>query len=165
MFMLPRRLTLAVSGSIVCAALCGSAIAQNEEGREPTVQWRVTVRPMQAKAGDEVEVIFDASIAPGWILYSSDFKLEIGPLPTRFTFDADAALALLGPIQPVKPEWKNDESLGGKYSYFSQHAQFRQKARLVSPLENVSGRIVGQTCFEENGLCKLFRENFRANLR
>ncbi len=128
------------------------------------VSWQVAVVPAEAKPGDDVEVVFTAAITPGWILYSSDFKLELGPLPTKFIFDTNPSLALVGGIQPVKPLWKTDRSLGGKYSYFSTHAEFRQKARLVAPLENVSGRISGQTCFEENGLCKLFRETFSTRL-
>jgi cytochrome c biogenesis DsbD-like protein len=139
-------------------ALLASSFATSLAAAE--VNWQVTVVPADAKPGDTVEVVFTADIAPGWILYSSDFKLDIGPLPTRFTFDTSSGLSLVGPIQPMKPQWKNDRSLGGKYSYFSQHAEFRQKARVVAPLENVSGRINGQTCFEENGLCKLFGETF-----
>ena len=125
------------------------------------VHWTVELTPAGAKAGDEVEIVFDAQIASGWILYSSDFNLEIGPRPAKFTFDPNAGLALVGAIQPVKPEWKTDRTLGGKYSFFSQHAQFRQKARLTAEAGEVSGRITGQTCFEENGLCQLFRETFK----
>jgi hypothetical protein len=132
------------------------------EGRN--LHWHVAVVPAQAKPGDEVELVFTADIAAGWILYSSDFNLEIGPRPTRFTFDANPSLSLLGPIRAVKPKWKKDRSLGAKYSYFEQHAEFRQKGRLLSPLNAVSGRINGQTCFEESGLCELFQEPFSAGL-
>jgi len=124
------------------------------------VKWQVSVVPADAKPGDAVEIVFDAEISHGWILYSSDFNLEIGPRPAKFTFDPNAGLALVGSIQPVKPQWKTDESLGGQYSYFAQHAEFRQKARVVAASGSVSGQITGQTCFEESGLCQLFREAF-----
>ena len=127
---------------------------------EQPVHWRVSVVPADAKAGDEVEIVFDANITHGWILYSTDFNLEIGPRPAKFTFDASTGLTPVGAIQPVKPQWKTDKSLGGKYSYFAGHAQFRQKARLDAAPGSASGWITGQTCFEENGLCQLFRENF-----
>ena len=127
------------------------------------VKWHVSVVPAGAKPGDDVEIVFDADISHGWILYSSDFKLEIGPLPAKFLFDTPTGLTLVGDIQPVKPQWKADKTLGGKYSYFAQHAQFRQKARLTAAPSSASGRITGQTCFEENGLCQLFRETFSTN--
>jgi len=126
------------------------------------VQWRVALVPAGARAGDEVEIVFDAQITSGWILYSSDFNLEIGPRPAKFTFDPNAGLTLVGAIQPVQPQWKTDRTLGGKYSFFAEHAQFRQKARLTADAADVSGRITGQTCFEESGLCQLFRETFKA---
>jgi hypothetical protein len=150
--------------TLVAAMWSTALVAADNPGDGPTASWQVSVVPADAKPGDNVEVVFAADITPGWILYSSDFKLEIGPLPTRFTFDPNPSLKLAGAIQPVKPQWKNDPSLGGKYSYFSGHAEFRQKAKLVAPLENVSGRINGQTCYEENGLCKLFAETFSAHL-
>jgi thiol:disulfide interchange protein DsbD len=124
------------------------------------VKWHVSLAPADAKVGDEVEIVFDADIASGWILYSSDFKLELGPLPAKFTFDANTGVTPMGEIQPVKPQWKTDKTLEGKYSYFARHAQFRQKARLVAARGSASGRITGQTCFEESGLCQLFRETF-----
>ena len=126
----------------------------------PPARWHVALEPADAKPGDEVQILFTADIAPGWILYSTDFNLKIGPRPAKFTFDEKAGLTLEGAIQPINAKWKTDRSLGGKYSYFSGHAQFRQKARLAAPSDTVSGRITGQTCFEESGLCQLFQEKF-----
>jgi thiol:disulfide interchange protein DsbD len=155
------KMTNALIGTLLGTLWASGAGAADNPGDGPTVHWQVAVVPADAKPGDNVEVVFTADIAPGWILYSSDFKLDIGPLPTRFTFDTNPGLSLVGTIRPIEAQWKNDSSLGGTYSYFSGHAQFRQNARLVGSLESVSGRINGQTCFEENGLCKLFRETFR----
>ena len=145
----------------VTAALLGSAVlCQAQDSNPKKVQWHVTLTPANPKPGDDVEVIFSADISKGWILYSSDFHLDIGPLPTRFTFDANPALSPVGAIRPVEPKHKKDRSLGGEYTYFAGHAEFRQKAKVVAPLNGVSGRIDGQTCFEESGLCELFRETF-----
>ena len=137
----------------------GEAEAQTEE---KNLQWHVAVSPEQAKPGDDVEVVFTADIAHGWILYSSDFKLEIGPLPAKFTFDANPSLQLVGPITPIGPTRKKDPKIG-TYSFFATHAEFRQKARVLAPLTPVTGKINGQVCFEESGLCQLVRETFSAN--
>ena len=149
------------AGHAADGAGVGSPISQADR---QNLRWHVTVVPAQAKPGDEVEVVFTADIAPGWILYSSDFSVEIGPRAAKFTFDANPALTLVGPIEAVKSQRKKDHTLGTEYTYFATHAEFRQKARLVAPLTGVSGRIDGQTCFEESGLCELFREKFSASI-
>ena len=151
------------SASVAWALLTLSSIAFAAEATAPAedkpVRWNVAVSPAQAKPGDAVELVFTADIASGWILYSSDFNLEIGPRPAKFTFDANPSLELVGAIVPVGPTRKKDRMIG-TYSYFATHAEFRQKGRLLAPLTQVSGRINGQTCFEESGLCQLFREPF-----
>jgi hypothetical protein len=129
-----------------------------------TLRWHVAVVPAQAKPGDEVEVVFTADIGSGWILYSSDFEVEIGPRPAKFTFDASPALSLVGPVTAIGSKWKKDASLGTEYSYFATRAEFRQKAKVLAPVQSVSGRIDAQTCFEASGVCELFREKFSAAL-
>lgn len=155
------RKKLATTFLAMCAATAVAAdpLQPTPPDAQP-VQWRVSIVPSDAKVGDDVEIVFDADITPGWILYSSDFQLEIGPQPAKFTFDSDTGLTLVGTIQPVEPRWKTDATLNGPYSYFAAHAQFRQKARLDAASGGASGRITGQTCLEESGLCRLFRETF-----
>ncbi len=165
------RTTLFATVALICGAATWAA-----EGADPgssslvsqtdgqTLRWHVAVVPAQAKPGDEVEVVFTAEIGAGWILYSSDFNVEIGPRPAKFTFDASPSLSLVGAVRAIDSKRKNDQTFGSEYSYFSTRAEFRQKARLIAPLTAVSGRIDAQTCFEESGLCELFRETFKATL-
>lgn len=147
----------AVAALSVDAAACAA-----EDGQ--TLRWQVAIVPAQAKPGDEVEVVFRAQIGEGWILYSSDFEVEIGPRPAKFTFDANPALSLIGPVQAVGSKRKKDATFGSEYSYFATQAEFRQKAKLLAPVKSVSGRIDAQTCFEASGVCELFREKFDASL-
>jgi hypothetical protein len=128
-----------------------------------TLRWHVAIVPAQAKPGDEVEIVFRADIGSGWILYSSDFELEIGPRPAKFSFDANPALSLVGPVQAIGSKRKKDATFGSEYTYFASHAEFRQKAKVLAPLKSVSGKINAQTCFEASGVCELFRENFNAS--
>jgi thiol:disulfide interchange protein DsbD len=158
-----RVLTNAVLIAIL--ALSGSASIAGDSVEQQTLRWQVSVVPAQAKPGDVVEVVFHADIAPGWILYSSDFAVEIGPRPAKFTFDANPSLALLGTIEARGSQRKQDRTFGGEYAYFAGRAEFRQKARLVAPLSNVTGRIDAQTCFEESGLCELVHETFSTQPR
>jgi len=145
-------------------ALISGAVGWAADAGGQTLRWHVEVVPAQAKPGDEIELVFTADIGAGWILYSSDFNVEIGPRPAKFTFDANPSLSLVGPIQAIHAQRKTDHNFGTEYSYFASRAEFRQKARVTAPLESITGRIDGQTCFEESGLCELFREKFSASL-
>jgi hypothetical protein len=147
---------------LIAAALAGGAWAAQPD--EPTLRWHVNVVPARDAPPDVVEVVFTADIASGWILYSSDFAVEIGPRPAKFTFDANPSLIPLGVIAAPGSQRKKDHTFGTEYSYFSGRAEFRQPVRVLSPVKAVSGRIDGQTCFEESGLCELFHESFSASV-
>jgi hypothetical protein len=155
------------SGSSMPAYTTDRAFSTAPEGfpaEEQTLRWHVAVAPSHAKPGDDIEIIFTADIANGWILYSSDFELEIGPRPARFHFDANPSLELRGPVQAIGSQRKQDATLGSTYTYFSGKAEFRQRARLKAPLTTITGRIDGQTCFLESGLCELVRDRFSVSL-
>ena len=147
---------------LIAAALSGAAGAADPG--EPTLRWHVNVVPAPGAPADVVEVVFTADIASGWILYSSDFNVEIGPRPAKFTFDANPSLTPLGVVAAPGSQRKKDHTFGTEYSYFSRRAEFRQRVHLLAPVKALSGRIDGQTCFEESGLCELFHESFAANV-
>jgi hypothetical protein len=128
---------------------------------EQALQWQLSVVPATARPGDEVELVFAADIATGWILYASDFEAELGPRPARFTFEPGAEVELIGPVKAVRSLRRTDKTWNTEYSCFEKRAEFRQKARLIKGSGTVSGRIDGQTCYETTGLCALFRKEFR----
>ena len=112
-----------------------------------------------------VEVVFTADIASGWILYSSDFAVEIGPRPAKFTFDANPSLALLGPVNApgiaaekrITRSERSTPTSPGVLNFGRRHGCSRHSRA-------VSGRIDGQTCFEESGLCELVSRELRAKV-
>ncbi len=134
--------------------------ADSSPAEDEALRWRLTVVPANAKEGDEVELVFAADIAPGWILYASDFDAEMGPRPARFTFEPNAGVELAGPVRAVNSLRRTDRTWNTEYSYFEKRAEFRQKARLRQGAESLAGRIDGQTCYETSGLCALFRKTF-----
>ena len=129
-----------------------------------TLRWSVQVTPTHPQPGDTVELVFTADIASGWILYSSDFSAEIGPRPARFSFEPTPGLELVDGVRAVKALRRKDKTWKAEYAYFEQRAEFRQKVKLTAPVKTITGRIDGQTCFEENGLCQLFRKTFTTSL-
>jgi len=147
---------------LIAVAVFSCTASSADDSANRPLRWQVSVAPSQPRPGDIVEVVFSAEIAPGWILYSSDFAVDIGPRPAKFTFDANPSFALIGTVQSPGSQRKRDHTFGTEYTYFAGHAEFRQKARVIAPLENVTGRIDAQTCFEESGLCELHHDSFNA---
>ena len=96
--------------------------------------------------GNEAEIIFTATIDPGWHVYSTDIT-DDGP--TRATFHADKleGVELKGKLQPrgnVIEQY--DEMFGTTLRFFEQRGAFVQKIRFTKPKYNIS-------CYLEFGAC------------
>ena len=123
-------------------------------------RWKVSLSKSGAKPGDQLEVVFSADINKNWKLYSSDFKGDIGPLPTEFAFHPNNGYQLMGDIRPVKPLKAVDPTWDKAYTYFVDKAEFRQTIRLAKAGGKVSGTIKGLLCSNADGLCVPFKESF-----
>jgi thiol:disulfide interchange protein DsbD len=160
------RAEMRTSLALLALGLAAATVfaATPESASNEALRWHVEVQPSGARVGQSVELVFTADIATGWILYSSDFNVDIGPRPARFTFESAPGLQLVGNVEAVKSLRRKDRTWGTEYAYFSGRAEFRQKAKLVAPLQSIDGHIDGQTCFEKSGLCELFHQTFSATL-
>lgn len=161
-----RVATLVLVGLAICrgAGAETPVTTSSSPPQDAALRWTVQVKPEHPQPGDVVELVFTADIAPGWILYSSDFSADIGPRPARFSFEPTAGLDLIEGVRAIKALRRRDKTWNTPYSYFEHHAEFRQKAKVTAPVKTIAGRIEGQTCFEESGLCELFRKAFTASL-
>ena len=130
---------------------------------EEISKWNVSVSNKEAKAGDEVELVFSATIDKNWKLYSSDFKNDIGPLPTEFKFSETNEYKLVGTIEAVKPKKTIDPTWDVTYTYFVEKAEFRQKIKLTQNDFIVKGTIKGLLCSNKDGICIPFQESFQVN--
>lgn len=126
-------------------------------------KWKVAVSKASIKPGDEIEVIFSADINKDWKLYSSDFKGDIGPLPTEFKFTGTESYKLLGDITAVSPLKTVDPTWDVAYTYFLEKAEFRQKIKIVKKDALVKGTIKGLLCNNKDGICVPFQETFQVN--
>ncbi len=72
-------------------------------------KWSTSVSANQAKVGDELTLIFNATIDKDWYLYSSEFACEDGPIKTAFTFKSHPSFKLVGKIEPIGAVDKHDE--------------------------------------------------------
>jgi hypothetical protein len=112
------------------------------------------------RAGQEIELVFTATIPAGWLMYSNDFDPDLGPMITTFTFTPHASYKLVGKPVPVNPKRKHDEVFEGEVSYFSGKAEFRQKVKILSSNPVIKGEIEYQICNEKDGLCVMFYPEF-----
>lgn len=144
--------------------LLSAIVATAFVGDEPGAKWTFTTSPAtlpnELEVGDEFDLVFTARLGKEWLLYSSDFKGDVGPQPTAFYFEPDDSFEPVGEVKPVAPKRKKDRVWETDVSYFTQKAEFRQRIRLLKPDYRVSGVIKGQLCSEKNGVCVPFERLF-----
>lgn len=123
-------------------------------------QWSYDVSANEAKAGTEIDLIFNVEIDEKWYLYSSDFDPDCGPMVTTFTFNKDASYALVGGIKPIGAKKKFDEIFECDYTYFRKTAQFKQTIKLLSTNLIITGEYEYQVCTDVDGKCIPFDDDF-----
>src|SRR5688572_20486954 len=108
------------------------------------------------KVGDEVELIFKATIDKGWYIYSVGFDEECGPIPMAVTLDEQPSFQLVGDLIAVNDKAKHDKIFDCDIRVFESTGEFRQKIKILSPDLNLVGSYEGQVCSEVEGKCVLF---------
>lgn len=125
------------------------------------ISWTSALSTPQAKVGDTIELIFRAEINDTWYLYSTDFSPDLGPVVTSFSFKPNSSYKLVGKIQPIGAKKKYDKEIwDGEYTYFVEHAEFRQKIKVLSESFHVEVSNEYQVCSEETGQCVMLNEDF-----
>lgn len=114
--------------------------------------------PVQIKSewkqvsSDEVEILFTASIEPGWHLYSTDLG-EGGPISTSFHAEILQGATLVGKLQPLGKEINAfDNMFSMQVRYFEGMGQFVQKLKLTDADYMVEGYLEYGACNDENCL-------------
>lgn len=118
----------------------------------------------EAKVGDEVELIFKATIDKDWYLYSSEFPCE-DPIKTSFGLVPHSSYQLAGPLVPVKPIDKYDDVFDCDVKIFKGTAEFRQKIKILATPLRLSGESEYQVCTEKTGQCIPGGEDFSFNIK
>jgi cytochrome c biogenesis protein CcdA/thioredoxin-related protein len=107
-----------------------------------------------------IELIFKASIEPGWHVYSTELP-EGGPVKTTFTFTPDSSnyQVIGGIISKSVPTREHDRIFNMDLEFFSGEAVFAQKIKILNNRNFVlSGTIEYQTC--DNETCTLDEHDF-----
>lgn len=123
-------------------------------------KWKYEVSKSQVKVGDEVELIFKATIDKDWYLYSSEFNCEDGPIKTSFNITPHPSFQLIGNIVPVNPVDKHDDIFECDVKIFKKSGEFRQKIKILSANLSIKGESDYQVCTETTGQCVPGGEDF-----
>ena len=124
------------------------------------VKWSFDQKPV---GSNEVELIFKATINPGWHLYSTDLP-EGGPIKTTFHFETDSSKVLLkgGITAKTTPIKEHDKIFNMDLQFFNNEAVFAQKVKVNSKPVVIKGTIEYQTCNDET--CTLNEAAFTFNI-
>ncbi|MEN8250509.1 MAG: cytochrome c biogenesis protein CcdA, partial [Bacteroidota bacterium] len=123
-------------------------------------EWKFELSTSEYKVGDEIDLIFKATIDPQWYLYSSDFDPELGPMVTELILEANKSFELVGGLKAINPKKGYDDIFEGDYTYFKEKGEFRQTIKVLDESLNFSGSMSYQVCSEVNGQCIPFEDDF-----
>ncbi|MBQ5404862.1 MAG: hypothetical protein IIU11_10925 [Bacteroidales bacterium] len=121
------------------------------------VSWNFSSKKLQ---NGNIELIFSATIAPGYKLYSPNNPAGAS-LPLEITLDSNTTFTQVGKIIEVqKAEEHYEETFGVTEKFFRNKADFKI---IIKPSSNkpfsVTGKLKGQACNEEF-MCTMVRKNF-----
>lgn len=125
-------------------------------------EWKFELSTTEFKVGDEIELIFKATVDQGWHLYSSDFDPELGPMVTELVFEPSNSFELVGGLRAINPKKGYDEIFEGDYTYFQGKGEFRQTLKVLSKSLSFKGSVNYQVCTDESGdgRCIPFEDDF-----
>jgi len=116
------------------------------------VAWAQMVEPVHFRSemnllgGDEAEIVFSATIDPGWHVYSTDIT-DDGPTKASLQIEKLEGVELVGKLTPrgqVKEQF--DEMFGTNLRFFENSGAFVQKIRFTQPEYLIF-------CYLEYGAC------------
>jgi thiol:disulfide interchange protein len=141
-----KNWVLALIGAFACVYSTSAQVLN-------PAKWSTSTTTENAKTGDELDLIFKATIDNSWYLYSSEFDCEDGPIKTTFTFKPDASYKLIGKLEAINPIDKHDKIFECDVKIFKGAAEFRQRIKVLAANLKVEGEYEYQVCTEITGQC------------
>ncbi|MCU0335051.1 MAG: protein-disulfide reductase DsbD N-terminal domain-containing protein [Chitinophagaceae bacterium] len=131
---------------ILAAALGLQAQAQVKN----PVKWAFTSRQIDATT---YELIITANIDPGWHIYTTDHKADIG-VATTLLFKNNPLGTTQGKLKVIgKPVSHRDPSTGEMVKFYEKTVQFVQQVKLKSPVKtSFSGTVEFMACDDKQCL-------------
>ena len=127
------------------------------------IRWSFSLSKNEVKQGEVIEIIMKAEILTDWYLYSSDFDPDLGPTVSSIVFENNGSFKAAGKLVPIAPKEKYDSLWGGKVRYFTKHAEFRQKVKVLKINPVIKGNLMYQVCSDKEGKCIPYEETVLFN--
>lgn len=124
------------------------------------VTWDIQLSKTSVKVGEEVDIVFKATIDDVWYLYANDFDPDCGPLLTEMHFEGTQNFEPVGGLKAINSIPKHDEIFGCDVKVFKHKGEFRQRIKVLGSPLNIAGYIEGQVCTEIDGKCVPFDADF-----
>ena len=129
------------------------------------VHWSHEISRTDVRVGDEVEIVFKATIDPGWYIYTVDFDPDCGPIPMTVSYEKESGFARQGDLRAINDMAKHDKTFDCDVRIFENTGEFRQTIKILSAdAATISGSFEGQVCSEAEGLCVLYEDDFSFRL-
>ena len=115
----------------------------------------------ELKVGDQVDVVFKATINEGWYIYTLDFDPECGPNLIEINLTKNAGFELVGKLRAIDDHKKYDESFECDVRIFEKTGEFRQTIKILSAAVKIAGEYEGQVCTtKEPNICVIYDGDF-----
>jgi thiol:disulfide interchange protein len=116
------------------------------------------------KVGDEIDVVFKATIDDDWYIYTVDFDAECGPNPIEINLTKNPGFELVGKIRAIDDHKKFDAIFDCDVRIFETKGEFRQTIKILSSSVKIKGNYEGQVCSTSKGSCIIFDGDFNLAL-
>src|SRR3712207_4449912 len=93
-------------------------------------KWSFETSKKEVKVGEQIDVIFYATIDKDWYVYSSDFDSRLVPQVTTVTSKPNDTYQLVGKVKAVHPKNKYSDLFESEYTYFVGKAEFHQAIKI-----------------------------------
>ena len=104
---------------------------------------------LKTGSGAEAEMVFSATIAPGWHVYSTNLGQD-GPIEASLHVNKMDGAELVGKLTPKGKEISQfDEMFGMKLRYFENSVQFVQKVKFTKPQYDINAYLEYGACNDE----------------
>lgn len=125
------------------------------------VTWQIELSETNVKVGQEIDIIFKATVDDAWYLYASDFDPDCGPIVAEVEFADAQNFQPVGDLKSINSLPKHEEIFGCDVKVFKKQGEFRQRVKVTGSPLTISGAFAGQVCSSDvEGKCINIEEDF-----